>query len=162
MAEKDQSKKATDQKITREDLAAQIREKLGRVDPKELNPELVRLNMVHEAMNEKNKALTEVTQQERRAIAQIRALDQAFKFKDRKTGETRGGLPMTMTFCNEYMDLGACLDRKREDAVVAMLRPKSGYNYKLGYDEEEPPKGIVAKIMDFITGAGKKDESSRR
>lgn len=139
-------------KIVRQEL----RERLRTFNPTDLNPELVRLKLVDKLLDDHNRALTQITDKERRAIAQALAIAQAFKYKD-ATGMEHGGLPLTEKFCDEYMALGSCLDRKREDAVVACLRPRSGYNYKLGPDEDvEDKPGIIQRIMGFFTG--KKEE----
>jgi hypothetical protein len=137
-----------------------LRERLNSFNPSELNPELVRLKMVEKLLDDHNRALSEINEKERKAIAQALAIASAYKYYD-ATGVERGGLPLTEAFCREYLSLGSCLDRKREDAVVACLRPRSGYNYKFGPEDgaEEKP-GLIQRLIGLVTG--KKQEEAKR
>lgn len=142
-------------KIVREEL----RKRLNSFSPGELNPELVRLKLVEKLLDDQNRALSDITDKERKTIAQIMAISQAYRYKDNE-GNIRGGLPLTEKFCSEYLCLGSCLDRKREDAIVACLRPRSGYNYKLGPDEmQEEKPSIIQRIMGFF--GNKKDDKKK-
>jgi hypothetical protein len=137
-------------------IRQELRNRLNTFSPTDLNPELVRLKLVDRLLDDNTRALSEITDKERKAIAQLRAIAQAYKYKD-AAGGIHGGLPLSETFCSEYLALGAALDRKREDAVIACLRPRSGYNYKFGPDDGQDEKpGMLQRLKEFITG--KKEE----
>lgn len=129
----------------------------------DLNPELVRLEIVKAVLDPTNTTFSEVTEEQRLGIARIEALNYAFKSKVKShdgSDKEIGGLPMTMQFVHSYIEHGRIVDRKVASELVAMLRQRGGGNYKSPWIfEEEEQQGIVAKIFSMFSGKNK--QSSR-
>lgn len=121
----------------------------------ELNPELVRLEIVKKILDKDNYSFSEVTEEQRLAIARCEALDYAFTTTG-TDGKVTGGLPMTMCYLNSYIKYGRIVDRKVAAELVAVLRQRGGGNYKGPWTElEEEQQGIIAKLFAMVTGRNK-------